>query len=82
LIVSTLAGVARMPVTIFVVANIAGTIAMVAVARYVGDVFDAPIRAILAFFQAHLMPVTVASVLIVLFLNWYFKNPKSDPPAT
>jgi membrane protein DedA with SNARE-associated domain len=80
LVVSTLAGVARMPPALFVVANIAGTIGMVAVARYFGDVFDGPIRAILAFFQAHLGLVTAVSVILVVALNWYFRKPKSDAP--
>jgi len=78
LIVSTLAGVARLPIALFVVANIAGTIGMVVVARYFGDVFDGPIRTIMAFFQAHLALVTAASVLLVVTLNWYFKNPKRE----
>jgi membrane protein DedA with SNARE-associated domain len=80
LIVSTLAGIARLPLPLFIVANIAGTIGMVAVARYFGDVFDGPIRAILAFFQAHLALVTVASVLLVVALNWYLKK-REPPPA-
>ncbi len=80
LVVSTLAGIARLPLALFVVANIAGTIGTVAVARYFGDVFDGPIRTILAFFQAHLALVTVASVLIVVVLNWYLKR-RDPPPA-
>jgi membrane protein DedA with SNARE-associated domain len=78
LIVSTLAGVARMPIALFIVANIAGTIGMVVVARYFGDFFDAPIRAIMAFFQAHLVMVTAASVLFFVALNWYMRNPKAE----
>lgn len=69
IIVSTLAGAARLPLPVFVAANVAGTIATVAVARYFGDVFDAPIRVLLAFFQGHLFAVTAISVLIVLALN-------------
>lgn len=79
LIVSTLAGVARLPFALFVIANIAGTIGMVVVARYFGDVFDGPIRAIMAFFQAHLALVTAVSVLFFVALNWYMRNPKAEP---
>jgi membrane protein DedA with SNARE-associated domain len=74
LVVSTLAGIARLPPALFVGANIAGTIGTVVVARFFGDVFDGPIRAILAFFQAHLALVTLASVLIVVVLNWHLKR--------
>lgn len=81
LIVSTLAGIARLPLAVFVLGNLAGTIAMVAVAKYFGDVFDAPIRTVLAFFQAHLFAVTAVSVLLVLVLNWYSRSakPTNDP---
>lgn len=82
IIVSTIAGVAGLPLPIFVVANIAGTFATVAVARYFGDVLDAPIRAMLAFFQAHLFAVTAASVLLVLFLNWYNRDAKARGPGS
>jgi membrane protein DedA with SNARE-associated domain len=80
LIVSTLAGIARLPPALFVVANVAGTVGMVAVARYFGDVFDGPIRAMLAFFQAHLALVTAGSVLLVVVLNWYLKR-REPPPV-
>lgn len=71
IIVSTIAGVAGLPLPVFIAANIAGTFATVAVARYFGDVLDAPIRVLLAFFRAHLFAVTLASVLLVVLLNWY-----------
>jgi membrane protein DedA with SNARE-associated domain len=76
LVVSTLAGITRLSPVVFVVANIAGTIALVAVARYFGDVFDGPIRTLLAFFQTHLVVVTAASVCFVLLVNWYFRGSK------
>jgi len=69
IVVSTVAGVARLPLPVFVLANIAGTFATVAVARYFGDVFDTPIRALLAFFQSHLLAVTLISVLFVVTVN-------------
>jgi membrane protein DedA with SNARE-associated domain len=83
IVVSTLAGVAGVPWPLFVVANIAGTFVTVAVARYFGDVLDVPIRAMTAFFSAHLAAVTVASVLVVSALNWYYRKrePESESGA-
>jgi membrane protein DedA with SNARE-associated domain len=74
IIVSTLAGAARVPLPLFVVFNIAGTFVTVAVARWFGDVFDREIHAIVAFFQAHLVLVTAVSVLLVVALNWYSRK--------
>jgi membrane protein DedA with SNARE-associated domain len=80
-IVSTLAGAARVPFPVFVVVNVAGTVLTVVVARWFGDAFDRPIHVLMAFFQAHLVVVTVASVLVVVSLNWLSRNQTERDPV-
>jgi hypothetical protein len=41
-------------------------------------VLDAPIRALLAFFQSHLVLVTMISVLFVIAVNWYSRSSKGE----
>lgn len=77
-IVSTLAGAARVPFPLFVVMNLLGTVATVTVARWFGNALEAQIHALVAFFQAHLVAVTVASVLLVVALNVW---PRRKTPA-
>jgi membrane protein DedA with SNARE-associated domain len=79
-VVSTLAGVVRIPLPVFVAANIAGTIGTIAVARYFGDVLDAPIRALVAFFQQHLVVVTIASVVLVILVNRLSRKAAESTP--
>jgi membrane protein DedA with SNARE-associated domain len=74
IIVSTLAGAARVPFPLFAAFNVAGTFVTVAVARWFGDVFDRQIHALVAFFQGHLGIVTAVSVLFVVVLNWYSRR--------
>lgn len=69
IVVSTLAGVARVRPATFVAMNIAGTFATVSVAKFFGETFEAQIRELTAFFQRNLALVTVASVLLVLGMN-------------
>lgn len=71
---STLAGAARVPVPVFVVFNLVGTVGTVYVARSVGDMFNKPIAAMVAFFEAHLVAVTCVSIALVLFFNWYSRR--------
>jgi membrane protein DedA with SNARE-associated domain len=80
-VVSTLAGVVRLPLPLFVAANLTGTVGTIVVARYFGDVLDAPIRALVAFFQTHLFVVTVASLLLVLAVNWYQRRKATNDPS-
>lgn len=69
--VSTLAGAARVPFGVFCAMNLFGTVANVIVARWFGAVLEVQIRSVVSFFQAHIVLVTVASLLIVLAFNWY-----------
>jgi membrane protein DedA with SNARE-associated domain len=74
-LVSTLAGAARVPFPIFVVMNLVGTVLNVAVARWFGNALEVQIHAIVAFFQSHLVAVTLASVILVVAFNaWSRRN--------
>lgn len=68
-VVSTLAGAARVPFPLFVVMNLTGTLATVTVARWFGNALETQIHALIAFFQAHLFAVTAASALLVVIFN-------------
>ncbi len=70
-LMSTLAGAARVRFPMFVVVNIVGTVLTVVVARWFGDVFDRPIRALVSFFEGHMVAATVLSIAVVVVLNWY-----------
>jgi membrane protein DedA with SNARE-associated domain len=75
-VVSTLAGAARVPFPLFVVMNLVGTVATVTVARWFGNALEVQIHAIVVFFQGHLVAVTAASVLMVLAFNaWSRRKP-------
>jgi len=80
-VVSTLAGAARVPVPLFVVFNVLGTFITVFVARWFGDVFESSIAAMVRYFEAHLWMVTVVSVVLVLLLNWYSSRQKAPDSA-
>jgi membrane protein DedA with SNARE-associated domain len=68
-VVSTLAGAARVPFPLFVVMNLVGTVATVTVARWFGNALESQIHTLVAFFQAHLFVVTAASVLLIVIFN-------------
>jgi len=74
IIVSTLAGAAKVPFPLFVVFNILGTIGTAFVARWFGDAFSEGIASVVRFFEAHLLLVTVVSVALVVLFNWYFRR--------
>jgi membrane protein DedA with SNARE-associated domain len=74
IIVSTLAGAAKVPVPLFVVFNILGTIGTAFVARWFGAAFSEGIASVVRFFEAHLLMVTAVSVLLVVLFNWYFRR--------
>lgn len=71
LVVSTLAGAARVRFSVFVVMNLLGTIGTVVVAKWFGDALEQPIHVVVGFFQAHLAVVTLASVLVFAAFHWY-----------
>ncbi|HVW27226.1 MAG TPA: hypothetical protein VHC69_17790 [Polyangiaceae bacterium] len=81
-IVSTLAGAARVPFPLFIVFNVLGTFLTVFVARWFGDVFEKSITEMVHYFEAHLWLVTVISILLVVAFNWYTarqKGPEGTP---
>jgi membrane protein DedA with SNARE-associated domain len=73
-IVSTLAGAAKVPIPLFVVFNIAGTFGTVFVARWFGDAFGEGIAKVVRFFEANLVTVTLVSFLLVIAFNWYSRR--------
>jgi membrane protein DedA with SNARE-associated domain len=80
-VVSTLAGAARVRFPLFVVFNVLGTFITVFVARWFGDVFEKSIAGMVRYFEAHLWLVTVVSVLLVLAFNWYTSRQKAPEHA-
>lgn len=68
---STLAGVARVRFSTFVIMNLVGTVANVVVAKWFGQVLERQIQTLVAFFQSNLLAVTAASLLIFGVLNWW-----------
>jgi membrane protein DedA with SNARE-associated domain len=75
-VVSTLAGAAGVSPALFVVFNVAGTFVTVFVARWFGAAFEKEILAILAFFEAHLVFVTLASIAFVVLMNQLSRRQK------
>lgn len=65
-IVCTLAGATRMAVPVFVVANVGGTLARIAIVRQVGDVFSGPVDTLRRFFDRYIWWTTLASVALVV----------------
>ncbi len=79
-VVSTLAGAAKVPLPLFVVFNVLGTFCTVFVARWFGDVFEKSIASIVTYFEAHIVAVTAVSVLLVVVFNWYSSRQKATEP--
>ena len=79
LLVSTLAGAAKVPLPVFVVFNLLGTIGTVAVAKFFGIWLTEEIAVLMAFLQRNLLAVTVASVILVLFINWWTRRGNEAP---
>lgn len=77
--VSTLAGAARVPFAVFCAMNLLGTVGNVIVARWFGVALEGEIRAVVGFFQAHLVAVTIASLGIVAGFNWYSSRKRPSP---
>ncbi|MDP9420224.1 MAG: VTT domain-containing protein [Actinomycetota bacterium] len=61
-VVCVLAGASRMPTAVFLVLNIAGTIATIVALRRFGDSFAGPIDAAVAFIAENVVVLTAASV--------------------
>jgi hypothetical protein len=64
--VSVLAGAARLPATTFAVLNITGTLARLALCRWIGVLLREQIEDIAAWVDRYQMPVTIASVAVVV----------------
>jgi membrane protein DedA with SNARE-associated domain len=64
------AGAAGMPIPVFLVLNLSGTLARLYVLRVTGDIFQKPIDSVIGFIQDYRVPIIVASVLLVAFTIW------------
>lgn len=72
------AGAAAMPVPSFFAVNIAGTAARLYLIRWLGEAFDAPIRAVLRFFNRYQIPLLVLSVALVVYVIWNDRRQGKD----
>ena len=68
--VCLVAGSAQMPVGLFAVLNVTGTIFRLVVISIIGDIFSAPINWLLSFVAAYRIPLLVISVVAVAFTVW------------
>ena len=64
------AGASGMPIPVFFILNISGTIARLYILRVAGDVFQKPIDSVLGFIRDYRVPLLIISVLLVAFSIW------------
>ncbi len=69
-IVCALAGVTGMRFVVFVVLNVAGTIAAVVALKMFGDAVASPVEALVAFFDRNLVTTTAVSIVLVALSVW------------
>ena len=69
-VVCLLAGAARVRPVTFVALNLAGTLAGLTLVRVLGERFAPAIESAIAFVQANVVALTVATVLLVAFSAW------------
>jgi membrane protein DedA with SNARE-associated domain len=68
--VCLLAGAARMPVVVFAVLNVTGTLARLALIAVVGEALQDPIDAVLGFVARYRIPILMLSIAAVAFTMW------------
>jgi len=59
------AGASRMRPAVFLTLNVSGTIARLALLRYVGDVFDGPRDSVLGFIGDYQLPLTIFGIVVI-----------------
>lgn len=69
-IVCALAGVVGMPFPVFMVLNLTGTICAVVTLKLFGNVFAAPVEAVVGFFDRNLLVTTSISIVLVALSVW------------
>jgi membrane protein DedA with SNARE-associated domain len=79
LLVSTLAGAAKVPLPVFIVFNLLGTIGTIAVAKFFGLWLTEEIATLMGFLQRNLLAVTVVSILLVIGINWWSRRGNEAP---
>lgn len=80
LLVSTLAGAAKVRFPVFIAFNLAGTIGTVAVARWFGKALQGPIEALTTFVKSNLIAVTVASLIVLAVAQWLSTRKRGEAP--
>jgi membrane protein DedA with SNARE-associated domain len=68
--VCLLAGAARMPVAIFTLLNITGTLARLVAIAILGEALQEPIDSVLGFVARYRIPLLVLSIVAVAFTMW------------
>lgn len=63
-IICMLAGASGMPVWLFALLNLGGTIATIAIFRYFGDIFGGPIEAVTGFLNDYRLPIIAVSFVL------------------
>lgn len=64
------AGASGMSPAVFLALNITGTLGRLILIRWVGDVFSAPLDALVDFIREYRLPLTAVTVTITAFLMW------------
>jgi len=64
------AGAAGMPIPVFLILNVSGTIVRLYVLRVAGDIFQKPIDSLIGFIQDYRLPLIILSVVLVVFSIW------------
>jgi membrane protein DedA with SNARE-associated domain len=59
------AGASRMRPAVFLTLNVSGTVARLALLRYVGDVFDGPRDSVLGFIGDYQLPLTIFGIVVI-----------------
>jgi membrane protein DedA with SNARE-associated domain len=72
------AGASGMRLASFFSLNIVGTVVRLYLIRRVGETFDAPIQAVLRFFDRYRLPLFVISVGLVVFVVWNDRRQGKD----
>jgi membrane protein DedA with SNARE-associated domain len=81
LIVSTLAGAAKVRLSVFLTFNVLGTIGTVGVARWFGKALQGPIETLTRFVKEHLVEVTIASLVLFAVIQWLTTRRRGASPG-
>ena len=76
---SLLCGAARLPFVTFAVLNATGTLARLALFRWLGVVFDRQIKTVVDFISDYQLPATIISIVVVVVgVAFQFRRGKGE----